>query len=160
MEAVYHTNEARLHVVTVGIREESRQIPLNNPCCLGVTVADLTDVFYHLVDGCLRAQALAVIEGSRMQRPFYPRLQRVAKDMVNDTTGELGGEYLAPLGYGNEEGVVVENAECPLPELAHQANKQRWPVHLESHRITPVTLVSTGVEHHAEQQREEQNFSH
>ena len=160
VKAVYHPHETRLHIVAVGIRKETRQIPLDDPCRFGITVAHLADVFYYLVNGCLRTHTLAVVEGSRVQRPFYPGFQNVAKDVVNHTTGELGGEYLAPLRNGGKEGVVVEDAECPCIELAHQANKQRWPVHLEGHRITPVTLIFPCGKHYTEQQHEEQNFSH
>ena len=99
MEAVYHTNEARLHIVTVSIRKESRQVPLDNPRRFGVTIADLTDVFDNLVNGCLRTHAIAVVEGSRVQYAFNPRFQNVAKNMVDDTTSKLRGEYLTPFRY-------------------------------------------------------------
>ena len=74
MEAVYHFIETRLHIVAVSIREETRQVPLDDPCRFGVAVAHLADVFYYLIDSSLWTHTLAVVEGSRMQRLFYPRL--------------------------------------------------------------------------------------
>lgn len=150
MKMIYHPHKARLHIVAVGIGEEALQVPLNNPCCLGVAVAHLADVFDNLVNRSLRPHLLAVVERSRVQRFLNPWFQRVAKNMICYAAGKLGCENFSPFRDRCEKGVIVENAKGPLSKCVHHTNKQRCPVGLKGYRITPVTLILPGGEHHAQ----------
>ncbi len=61
--------------------------------------------------------------------------------MVAEAACELRGEYLPPLGYGNEEGIVMVDAEGTVFTAQEVAHHIARPRHLVCHGVAPVALI-------------------
>ena len=157
---VNNLGKAAVYLVAQRIREEPLQVPLDDAARLRVALRHLADVLNDLIDGGLSAHSLAVVECTRMQDIGDVRCQGVAQQMVGDAPVETGGEYLAPLGHGRKEGIVMVNAEGLLLQLTHHAHQQRCPVALKVRTVAPVAFVAAGFYHRVEQNREKPFFSH